>query len=238
MGRQPLLERGWEPFVDTSRLRGFGRAPDPMEVVIQILYAVGNGSKGALSYTDATEVGQGWVFHGSKELPEVWDAITTTSRTLRMVTPLIEMGHPIAWAETNQSNLWVSTITTAGNGALVVVVNEDHVSDHAGFHLTPANETEFTFPDLPWERAGAVFRLTDGGLEPVAVRRLPGRTVWSRSLIEAGEVYLVTAHEAFAEELQGTYEREAPVATAEGMQILPETYLQGRRHTLPQQSSY
>lgn len=233
LGRDALLEKGWEPFIDTTRLRGFGRAPEPGEIFTQLLYAIGNGSKGALSYTDATEIGQGWVFHGSVELPEVWQAITSTSRDLRILAPIIEMGHPIHWAESKTAKLWVSTIITTNAGALVVVVNEDHIANENGFQVESAQDVGFTFADLPWMRAGAVFRLGDGALTPVGFQRSPGRIAWSEPAIEAGVVYFVAADDAMADKLLADFNVQPPTATPEGMQPLPETYLQGRRRTLP-----
>jgi len=230
-GRNALIEQGWEAFVDTTKMRGFGRAPVPAEITVQILYAVGNGSKGALSYTDATEVGQGWVFHGSLELPEIWEAIGRNSRMLRIVSPVIEMGFPISWAEANIPKLWVATLVSPENGALVVVVNEDYESNEAGFSLRTADEVKFQFADLPWMKARAVFRVGDGVLKQVAVRRLPGRIEWVEEKVNEGVVYLVLPAAELADAILVAFQEKAPMSTEVGRATAPESYLRGRRRT-------
>lgn len=185
VGRAELLEKGFDAFTDPERVRGLGRPPVPAEIRIQIAYAVGCGARALWSFIDSSEAGGSLVFHGSTELPEVWAAIGDMSRALRRVEGELNLAHPIAWATTScPEALWVRTLICGEDAALVVVVNEGYRCDKEGFFPEPAEDVAFTFPPLPWLKAGRVERITAGGVESIKAVDGPDGLVWRAEKLE------------------------------------------------------
>ncbi|MCC6445773.1 MAG: hypothetical protein IT210_20255 [Armatimonadetes bacterium] len=233
VGAPEIRREGWQKFAATSKLRGFGRAPVPPEIRMQMLYAIGCGARGLYSYTDATEAGGSLIFHSSADVPELWQAVGQTSRMLRQVASLIEIGHPVAWATASQPSLWASTLLAGEKAALVAVVNEDNQADRNGFKQNPARDARFAFPDLPWLQIAGVWRVDEGAFVPAPYGKEKGRIVWSEPALTDAALYLVSSDPALARRLSDRAQKEAPVATAKGKEKGPESYLKGRRRTEP-----
>jgi hypothetical protein len=234
IGRAELAQLGSESFIDRTRTRGFGRAPTPEEIRIPMLYAIGSGAHGLFAFWAFTELNSGvMIFHGSPDIPEVWQEKTRTSRELRVIAPLIQVSQPLLWCQTNRPALWVRTLACGEQAALVVAVNEAGASEPEGYVSSPVRDVEFTMKDLPWLKAVRVYRVGDGRLEPIRAARR-GRTLrWDVPSIHAGEIYLVCARKSLAGSLVREYLATTPQATAEGTQMRPESYLRGRRRTSP-----
>jgi hypothetical protein len=231
IGADRLRREGWRAFVDRDKVRGFGRAPVPAEVRVQMLYALGCGARALHAYTDATEAGPEGVCHSSADLPELWREVGVMVRTLRVVAPLIELAHPVDWARAETPKVWTRTLLCGDAGALVVAVNDDYTYNADGFAQKPARNVAFRFDDWPWLRGAAVFRCEDGNLVPVASKRQPGGLSWTEPELACGAVYAVFDRPARARELADAYAAERPQATEAGKALSPEGYLQGRRFT-------
>ena len=185
-----LLEKGFDQYRDTSRVRGFGRKPVPSEVRIPMLYAVGCGATGLWSYTDASEGGGGMMFHGSDSLPELWSEIGRTSRALKCIGSLIDISHATVWAKSDTNTIWLRTLWAGEKGAIVIAVNENYRCRAEGFEQRPAENVIFRFDDLPWLQAGQISRVTDDRLVRVSSQRKDDHIQWTDSISDA-EVYLL-----------------------------------------------
>lgn len=193
-----IKEVGWDALRDKNKKRGLGRKPEPQEVRIQMFYAIGNGARGLFSYIDSSEMGNGVLYHGSEDLPELWVEIGRTSQMLNQVTPWLNIAYPVTWATANHDKIWLRTLCCGSQAALVVAVNEDYVYSAEIFAQNPLKNVTMTFNDMPWLRAEQVYRVTADKLEALEVRRVERGAVWSDD-IATGEVYLITADPSLAD---------------------------------------
>ena len=209
VSRKELVEGGFDKYRDPKRTRGLGRKPAPQEVQLQMLYAIGLGAKGLYAWTDRTEMSGNLMFHGSDILPEMWEIVGLMSRRLRLAAPLIEIGHDLEWARSERSSLWIRTLLTGRDAALVVVVNDDFTSEAAGFKQTPQQGMTLVFPNLPWMKGQKVYRVEDGRLVEVSASRGKAGLSWQDD-IACGEIYLVCESASAAETLLEQYEKATP----------------------------
>jgi hypothetical protein len=195
-----LMAGGFDRFRDPDRLRGFGRPPAPSEVRIQMLYAVGFGARGLFAWIDHSEMSGSVMSHGTDSHPDLWSEVGNTSRQLRFLAPLLEISCPVTWSTSPQKHLWLSTLWTGRDAAIVIAVNDQYTSNAEGFTQTPLPHAEIAFPNLPWLSPDRVYRIVDGGLEPVESTAGPTDLRWNDS-IEAGELYLVMRGDQVCEDL-------------------------------------
>ncbi len=170
-------------------------------------------------------------FQGSWEehSPPQFAWVGRSTRQLRLVSPLIELSHPVTWTTADRSGLWVSTLFCGEEGALVVAVNEDVISAAAGFRAQLQGRVCFAFPALPWLTPKAVLRVTDGALVPLAATREYDCLSWIEPEVADAALYLLPGRRGLTRELEERVRTELPVATAAGKALEPEAYLTGRR---------
>jgi hypothetical protein len=214
--------------VDKSKTRGFSRAPSPEEIRIPMHYAIGAGAHGLFAFMSSTEFA-GVYIHGSLDMPEIWRAVTNTSRALRVVAPLVQISHPTDWCKSGNSSLWMKTLLCGEKVALVVAVNEACKSENDSFVSSPVMNASFSFTDLPWLIASKVYKLGDGRLGKVVSTKQGKILNWSEASIADGDVYLVCADSNLADELVERYNSRPPQANPEGRQAAVEGPLKGRR---------
>ena len=232
MGLDALREAQDVELYDRQRHRGFGRAPAAGEVRRMMLYGVGCGARALLGFTDSVHRAPGWVLsHGAWVLPEVWEVMGRTSRSLRLVAPLVEISHPMLWARGGGEDLWVRTLVAGNDAALVIVVNEDYISAKT-FTQTPATNVKVTFRDLPWMKGHAIWKVSDGRFVTVLATRSTGALSWTVPKITDAEVYLVADDLTLAARLEERFAAEPPEASAQ-YTTRAEDYLNGRRATPP-----
>jgi len=203
VGRKELEEKGFETFVNKEKTIGFGRKPEPEEIRIQMLYEIAAGAKGLFSYVDASGAGGELVFYGTDVFPENWEEIGRMSRTLTMVAPFIDVGHPFDWAKANNKFVRTSTLLCGEEVALVVVVNENYICNKTGFFQKPLKNVEIVFPDLPWLRASRVIKVEDKKFTPLEYKRNTKELIWQEEKLKDGEIYLVVGNPKVIETLKG-----------------------------------
>lgn len=231
VGGAEIAANGSDAMVDTTKLRGYGRAPSPEESRIPMLYAIGSGAHGLFNYICSTEAFSTMLFHSTRVIPEVWQMVTRTSRELRTVAPLIQISHPMNWCKSDRSDLWVKTLVCGENAAMVVAVNEACKSETAGFISSPINNSTFSFNDMPWMKGLRVYKLGDGKLELLKSCRMENTLKWKENAIVDGEVYLICSSKTLAGDLVKNYLSKARYITADGKKAPQEGYLNGRRKT-------
>ncbi|MBN1436168.1 MAG: hypothetical protein JW936_03760 [Sedimentisphaerales bacterium] len=181
---------GYDYYRDPCQVRGLGRKPVPSEVRIPMLYAVGCGATGLWSFTDASCVYQNLMFHGSDELPELWEVIGRTSRQLQSVAPLISISHSTDWAASDSDDIWLRTLYAGREWALVIAVNDAYNCTPDGFEQSPANNVSFHFDNLPWLSPQLVYRVDDGNFTPIPATQNTTRLNWTDTITD-GEIYLI-----------------------------------------------
>jgi len=203
-----LRSKGFDFYRDASRVRGFGRPPTPAEVRIPMFYAIGCGAKALFSYTDDTEVSGDLMFHGSADMPELWDEIGRSSRTFNWAAPLIEIAHPVAWAQSSGGIVWLSTLLAGTEAVLVVAVNENYLCSAKEFAIAAADNVQFSFPPLPWLSPEYVYRVEDGRCTPLETSAYKQKIKW-RDTVETAQLYLLTAESGTANHLQQRFDELA-----------------------------
>jgi hypothetical protein len=204
--RSEILKIGWDKLRNTEKIRGFGRPPAPEEVRMSMLYAIGNGARGLFSFWDISCANGNLLFHGSEDLPELWQEIGRTSKSLRRVKALLEISHPVQWANAKSNKVLTKTLFTGSRAALVIAINESYKSVKKGFSTKDA-ATVFSFSDLPWLRANKIYRVTPGKLIEIKSSRVNNKLTWSDKLKD-GEIYLISPDSSVANEIDASANNE------------------------------
>ncbi len=200
IGKEKLLADGIENYRDTSRpARGFGYNTNPDEIALAMHYGLGNGAVALFAYIDATEATGLVISYGTDVVPENWQAVGLYSRTLRHAASLFGLAHPLAHAAADNPKMWVKTLLTGEDAALVVAVNENYEYAPERFIITPES-ANFSFAALPWLAGKLVYRLEESGFAPVTVRTEGHSAVW-RDTVRNGAVYLIVDDPAVFERI-------------------------------------
>ena len=208
-----LKRDGWSAYRDVSKTRGFGRPPTKAETALNIHYAFAYGATSVFAYTDVSEACGTLMFHGARDMPEIWRAIVSTSKIYSRLAPVIEISNSVRWAETSEKSILTRTLMTGADTAVVIAVNENHKSVKEGFETTKAENVEFSFDIPSWSSAQSVFEVTPDGFLPVA-SEIQGKTLTWHDDIVVAKVYLVATKKRAEQldELQA--DREARVEKA------------------------
>ncbi len=196
-GKDQLMEKGLDKFVDKKKKpRGFGYNTNADEIAISMTYGLGNGAVALFAYTDATEAGSGMLFHGSDILPENWAAVGQKSREFINIRQLLLPAHPMDWATASAKKIWIKTLLSGGDAALVAVVNENYSSNEKKFTISPTS-SKFKFGSLPWLNPKSVYKVTVNGFVPVNSERIESDLVWSDEIRNAAIYLVVPSDEVF-----------------------------------------
>ncbi len=181
ISRQAVLDKGFEFYRSKTAVRGFGRAPAAEEIALATHYAIANGASGLFAYWDTTCVGANILYHGTEDLPEQWKAVGNNYLKFRLIIPVLDYGHPVEWAKSNQAKVKLSTLWAGPDVALVVAINEDYIDNSQGFKYTPVN-VAYQFPKLPWLLPGAVMKVTPEGLKKQDAQSSSDGIAWKDQL--------------------------------------------------------
>ena len=192
VGGAELRTKGWDAFRDPDKVRGFGRPPHPDEVAITMLYGLGCGAKGLFSYIDSSELSGTVMFHGSEDLPEIWDMVGRMSRRFRCVAPLLDISSPVSLASTRRKNIWVRTLLCGDQAALVIAVNENFSCDKHGFRVQATPEVSFDLPLLSRASSWQISRVDDTTPTVLESRADHGVLTWKDTL-RTGALYLASS---------------------------------------------
>ncbi|MBN2641195.1 MAG: hypothetical protein JXR78_06060, partial [Victivallales bacterium] len=205
VGRDEIIKKGFDFFRDKKNVRGFGRAPAPEEVKISMLYAIGNGARGLFSFFDMTHIAADLLFHGSEDLPEIWDEIGKTSKSLRRVKELIEKSYSVNWSGSNEKKLFTKTLFTGSDAALVICINESYVSEKGKEFFTEKLKGTFSFKDLPFLNASKVYRIEAERIVNLKGIRKDGILFWE-DVVKDAQIYLVCKDEETANQINNSAE--------------------------------
>jgi hypothetical protein len=199
VGKADILANGYGHYVDKERKpRGFGRPVAPEEISLAAHYALGNGATALFAYNDSTEVSGGILYHGTDVLPENWRTVGNISRKMRRIAGLLLPAHPLDWARTEDSHVWIKTLVSTEDAILVVAVNENYSYPERKFNISPKQAT-ITLAASSWFNPDCVFKVEPTGFSRIPVR--PGATggiQWNDS-VSTGEIYLIGRSESDAQ---------------------------------------
>jgi hypothetical protein len=205
------FQSGWEE----AEHRGWNRPPFADEMRRMMLYAVGSGARGLISYIHCSEKASGWMGHGTNEFPDLWYEVGRTFRSLSGLRDLIRVAHPLRIESGRADRLWVATLLVGPNAMLVVVVNDNYTSKADVFEQTPALNVSLRVPRPPWLDAKRCVRVEDGRARPVEME-VDGRAITlSIDRIEAGDFLVICADAILPDRLESDFQaRQARLASA------------------------
>jgi hypothetical protein len=173
-----------------------------------MLYAVGSGARGLVSYIHCSEKTAGWIGHGTGEFPDLWCEVGRTYRSLAMIAELLLVAHPLRIESDRPDRLWVSTLLAGPEAMVIVVVNDNYTSRADVFEQTPAQSIQLRVACPPWLEARRAVCVRNGQAEPIAMRR-DGKELEVRlDRIEAGEILLICRDPGEVDRLVKEFERQ------------------------------
>ncbi len=202
---RPLVftfQSGWEE----AKGRGWNRPPFADEMRRMMLYAVGSGARGLVSYIHCSEKVATWIGHGTNEFPDLWHEQGRTYRSLALIADLLLMAHPLRIESDRPDKLWVATLLTGPGAMVIVVVNDCYTSQAGAFEQTPAKHVRLQSPRPPWLKPKSCVRVDDGRIEPIAMT-VKDQIKLTIDRIDAGNVFLITQDPSQPERLRADFRR-------------------------------
>ncbi|MBM3500133.1 MAG: hypothetical protein FJX74_15865 [Armatimonadetes bacterium] len=175
----------------------FARPPTAEELRLSIHYALGAGARGLYNYIHCTEKWNEGVAHGTRDYPDLWREMGRCYRAIDAVAPLVALAHPTSLATSSDEKVWVRTLLTGPEAALIVCCNEDYTQEKTACRVRPREGVVVELPELPWLKPNGAWRVAEAGLEPL---RLEGSRV-ELGRLEAAELVLVANDPRLAETL-------------------------------------
>lgn len=172
--------------------RGINRRPTWHEVRRSMLYGLGCGARGLLSFIDVNEKGS-IIFHAASSFPDSYAAQNELYRALRPFSDLIAVNQSLEVGSCSTPKVWVRTLLCGKDGVMCVVVNEDGESTHDRSTLRSKKNVRITLPSFPWINIKRAVRLLDGKVEDVAFAAKDRTITITLDQLKAGDVILMTA---------------------------------------------
>jgi hypothetical protein len=175
----------------------FARPPTVEELRLSIHYALGAGARGLYNYIHCTEKWGEGVAHGTRDYPDLWREMGRCYRAIDAVAPLVALAHPTRLATCSDPQVWLRTLLTGPDAALIVLCNEDYTQEKTACRIRPREDVAVDMPKLPWLQAQAAWRLTETGCEPLG---LNGARV-ELGRLDAAEIVLLARDSGLADRL-------------------------------------
>ncbi len=203
---RPLVftfQSGWEEAKD----RGWNRPPFADEMRRMMLYAVGSGARGLVSYIHCSEKVGTWIGHGTNEFPDLWYEQGRTFRALGLIADLLRVAHPLRIDADRPDKLWVATLLVGPDAMIVVVVNECYTSAARVFEQTLAKDVHLVVPRPSWLTPKQCVRVDDGQMHPIAMKTSGDEIELTIDRIDAGDLLLLARDPALPRQLADEFGR-------------------------------
>ena len=203
---RPLVftfQSGWEE----AKGRGWNRPPFADEMRRMMLYAIGSGARGLVSYIHCSEKVGSWMGHGTNEFPDLWYEQGRMYRSLSLIDELLQIAHPLRIESTRPDGLWVATLLAGPEAMIVVVVNDNYTSKADVFEQTPVKSVRLQVPRPRWLVPKQCARVDDGRVQPITMAVADGQIEVAIDQVEAGELFLISQDPSLPERLLKEFER-------------------------------
>jgi len=194
----------------------FPRPPFPGEERQMMLYAIGSGARGLVTYIHCTERPKGGISHGAGEYPDLWAEVGRVYREMETVAPLLSMAHPANLAKSDEPNLWLKTLICGGEALLLVGVNRACKSLRHDFKIKPLKGVKVRVPEIPWLDIRHAYLVGEGRFKPLRVLRERGDILVEIGEVEVGFVVLLAEERELSKRLSVRF-REVERKRAEGL---------------------
>ncbi|MBN1345419.1 MAG: hypothetical protein JXQ73_22185 [Phycisphaerae bacterium] len=204
---RPLVftfQSGWEE----AENRGWNRPPFADEMRRMMLYALGCGARGLVSYIHCSEKVGTWIGHGTNEFPDLWYEQGRVYRSLALLDDLIRIAHPLTIESNRPDKLWIATLAAGPDAMLVIVVNDNYTSSRDVFDQTPARNVRLSLACPQWICPNRCVRIDDGHAQPVALRVTGGQVELQVGDVVAGALLLISQETTLPDRLTTEFERK------------------------------
>jgi hypothetical protein len=137
-----------------------GRDPLPAEMHIQMLEALGGGSKGFIHYIHSgSRGGRG----GSGTNKDLWASMAPMHQQIALVGDIAVRSTPVAWVTTSAASVHAAALLADPSNVLVVLTNDGMVSTKAGVTVpeVTGNSVNVSLPS--WVQPTKVIEVLPGG---------------------------------------------------------------------------
>ena len=96
---------------------------------------------------------------------DVWKEMGLYGNEIKTVSHLLVASHPVDWPLTPSTNVWARALAVGTNTLMLLIVNDNHYNDVAGFHSTDVPNATITATLPAWMQTSLnAFEVSAGGL--------------------------------------------------------------------------
>jgi hypothetical protein len=181
----------------------------PQEKRIEVYYALAAGAK-AFSYwwfvpIGPNESGGCGCSVDEPEAKALWREIGLLGAEVRTVGPLLTVGCPANLQVTAPEKLWVRSVLSGMDTAVILCANDDYSNDDKGTNIRPVENAEVSVTLTAWLDAKDVFEVDYRGIHNVRYDRAESKLDLHLGTVNVTRMIVVTADEGLRERLSDRY---------------------------------
>jgi len=175
-------------------------------------YALAAGAKG-ISYwwfkTCSGDCSNGLGDQSTQAARDVWKEMGLYGNEIKTVSHLLVASHPVDWLLSPSTNVWARALAVGTNTFILLVVNDNHYNDEAGFHSTdvPNATIDATLP--AWMQSSlTAFEVSAAGLSDVGIQVNGSQLQVNLGTLKVTRMIVLTADSQLRATLQQRYDSE------------------------------
>ena len=184
------------------------RAPTPEEKRVEVFYALAAGAK-QLSYWWYSP---GHRYYGvggdAPEMKALWKEIGLLGAEVRTIGNLAAQGCPATLVVKGPDMLWVRSLVTGSDAAVLLVVNDNMASDRLGTVVKPLENVRLEVQLPGWLESASAFEVTYEGVRDVTLRTVEGGVGFDLGTVELTRLIVLSRDEGLRARLQNHYEQK------------------------------
>jgi hypothetical protein len=182
------------------------RAPTPEEKRIEVYYSLAAGAK-QISYwwytPDTRYYGTGG---DAPETRALWREIGLLGAEVGTIGDLVQLGCPAHLPTQGPRMLWVRSLLTGPDTAIVLVVNDNMASDRLGTVIKPVEKAKLTVQTPRWLKPAAAFELTAEGTRDIPWKSADSGVSFDLGTVNVTRLLVVTKDAGLRHNLQQRYD--------------------------------
>ena len=189
------------------------RAPTPEEKRVELYYSLAAGAKQISfwwysapdNYPDSRYYGVGGKEPETKAL---WREIGLVGGEIRTIGDLISQGCPAALPTKGPRMLWVRSLLSGADTAIVLVVNDNMASDRLGTVVKPVEKAKLAVQVPNWLKPAVAFEVTCKGTRDLQWSAGENEVSFDLGTVDLTRMLIITADANLRERLQGIYDQQ------------------------------
>ena len=196
------------------------RGPTPEEKRVELYYALAAGTKQisfwwySASDKDPTQDGDARYYGvggSSPEMKALWREIGLVGGEIRTIGELIAQGCPAGLPTKGPRMLWVRSLVTGKDTAVVLVVNDNMASDRLGTVIKPVEKAHLAVRTPSWLKDGTAFEVGCDGLKDVPYKADGNGMSFDLGTVRVTRMLVITADAGLRGRLQGIFDQQCAV---------------------------